>query len=140
MRICLGTAKENCPIETISGQPLYLEKHSWDCGWYWGFGYIGNKNLHTHIDTTLLTNFNFSDIWEKTPFTDSQWWVILDLFKQAYALKHAAKTYRHGGYLTTQEGLTTVIQDKEKEKMLNTDCEKVLNTVWDYLFFLETSK
>ena len=25
---------------TYSGQKVWLQKESWDCGWYWGFGYL----------------------------------------------------------------------------------------------------
>ena len=31
-------------------KPIYLDGFSWDCGWYWGFGYLGNKNCHYHVD------------------------------------------------------------------------------------------
>ena len=31
------------------GERVYLSKHSWDCGWYWGFGYVGNRDCHFHL-------------------------------------------------------------------------------------------
>jgi hypothetical protein len=33
-----------------NNEPIYLSPPSWDCGWYWGFGYLGNKNCHYHVD------------------------------------------------------------------------------------------
>jgi hypothetical protein len=36
------------------GKPVYLEDFSWDCGWYWGGGYVGNSNLHCHFDGCFL--------------------------------------------------------------------------------------
>lgn len=35
-------------------KPIYLEGFSWDCDWYWGGGYIGNKNMHCHFDGCFL--------------------------------------------------------------------------------------
>lgn len=35
-------------------EPVYLEGFKWDCGWYWGGGYIGNKNFHAHFDGAFL--------------------------------------------------------------------------------------
>ena len=32
------------------GKSILLRRPSFECDWYWGFGYIGNKNLHTHLD------------------------------------------------------------------------------------------
>ncbi len=37
-----------------SSEPIYLEGFKWDCDWYWGGGYLGNKNLHTHFDGCFL--------------------------------------------------------------------------------------
>ena len=48
------------------GKHVYLEEPSWDCGWYWGFGYLhGYTNdkapelsrdisFHTHFDSMFL--------------------------------------------------------------------------------------
>lgn len=33
---------------------IYLEGFSWDCEWYWGGGYVGNKNLLCHFDGCFL--------------------------------------------------------------------------------------
>ena len=35
-------------------RPVYLEGFTWDCGWYWGGGYIGNKQFHAHFDGAFL--------------------------------------------------------------------------------------
>lgn len=33
---------------------VYLEDFTWDCGWYWGGGYVGNKNFGAHFDGCFL--------------------------------------------------------------------------------------
>ncbi len=119
----------------VAGEKLYLSKHSWDCDWYWGMGYIGNKDLHTHFDSTFLNGSPdvASQIFDDQQFTDNEWWVIRDMFIQAYALKKAAAIYRHGGHQTTKKGITDIIKNEELEKKLNEDCGKVLDTLWDYM-------
>jgi hypothetical protein len=44
----LGRTKGN------HSEAIYLEDFSWDCGWYWGGGYIGNRNMHCHFDGCFL--------------------------------------------------------------------------------------
>ena len=113
---------------------LYLSKHSWDCGWYWGFGYIGNSRLHMHIDSLIGTESNVDKIFDKgTPITQSQWWIIRDLFKQAYALQKAAEVYQYGGHQTTKPGITDGIKNLEMAALINKDLKIVLNKVWDFL-------
>ena len=137
MKILLGKMKSN--VGTYAdGQNLYLEKHKWVCDWYWGFGYIGNKNCHFHFDS-LLYNVNgiqhplASDLFEKTNITDNQWWVIRDLFVQAYALKAAAEVYRYGGHQATKPGVTDTIRSPDKAASLNQDLSNTLDILWAYI-------
>lgn len=56
-------------------EPVYLEDFSWDCGWYWGGGYIGNSRFHSHFDSAFLNTpdsrghalGNFFDPWTRFP-------------------------------------------------------------------------
>ena len=113
---------------------LYLSKHSWDCGWYWGFGYIGNSRLHMHIDSLIGAEYDIRSIFDKgSPITQNQWWIIRDLFTQAYALKKAAEVYQHGGHQTTKPGMTDCIKNLEMAARINKDLETVLDKVWDFV-------
>ena len=113
---------------------LYLSKHSWDCGWYWGMGYIGNNSCHMHIDSLMGAEYDIRSIFDKgSPITQNQWWIIRDLFTQAYALKKAAEVYQHGGHQTTKPGMTDCIKNLEMAARINKDLEIVLNKVWDFL-------
>ena len=113
---------------------LYLSKHSWDCGWYWGFGYIGNNSCHMHIDSLMGAEYDIRSIYDKgSPITQNQWWIIRDLFKQAYALQKVADVYRHGGHQTSKPGITDCIKNLEMAALINKDLEIVLNKVWDFL-------
>ena len=113
---------------------LYLSKHSWDCGWYWGFGYIGNSRLHMHIDSLINGEYDVNKIFDgSTGITQDQWWIIRDLFRQAYALKAAAEVYQYGGHQTTRPGMTDCIKNLEMAARINKDLEIVLNKVWDFI-------
>ena len=118
-------------------QPIYLTKHEWSCDWFWGFGWLGNKNLHFHMETFLIAGPDLycaiDTFLPETKITQSEWWVILDLFKQAYALGHCAEVYRFGGYLKTRKGVTDVIHDLDKAKALNADLEKLLDHIWMFV-------
>lgn len=48
-KILLGFAGRNLEIQNPNSA-IYLSKHSWDCKWYWGFGYLGNNSCHWHME------------------------------------------------------------------------------------------
>lgn len=135
-RIRLGKVKENCVIASIAGETIYLNKHSFDCGWYWGFGYIGNNHMHTHFDNCFLgKNISLSpdEIFESTKITEAKWWIIKDLFKQAYALKNAAEVYQYGGHCCGEKEIISLIRSKEKAEAINDDLKVVLDRIWKEL-------
>ena len=132
-KIYLGRTRSD--FELLPDEKVWLSKHEWDCGWYWGMGYIGNKNLHTHFDSTFLhcAKYTPKEIFKDTKITEKEWWIIRDLFIQAYALKATAAIYRHGGHQTTVNGVTNIILNKELEDKLNADCKIVLDKIWSIL-------
>ena len=125
---------------SADGEVVYLEKHHWDCGWYWAFGHIGNRNCLFHFASLLyikddkgVVKYEASALFSDTPITDKEWWVIRDLFVQAYALKKAAEVYRYGGHQTTLQGVTDLIRSEDLAARLNKDLETVLDTLWDFI-------
>lgn len=132
-RIYLGRVRANAGTYA-DGEMLFLSKHEWECSWYWGFGYIGNKNCHFHFDSLLsLDKCLASEIFSTTNITDKEWWVIRDLFVQAYAMKKLTEVYRYGGHQTTLPGVTDKWKDPEKADAINRDLESVLDTIWAYV-------
>lgn len=140
-KILLGKAKADAGTFT-DGKNIWLEKHKWTCGWYWSFGHVGNKSNHKsghfHFDSLLYIkdgkgSFKYcaSDLFESTNITDKEWWVIRDLFVQAYALRKAAEVYWYGGNQTTEVGVTDIIKSMKRAAQINADLAKVLDTVWD---------
>lgn len=131
-RILLGRLNQNAGTYA-DGELLFLEKHQWDCGWYWGFGYIGNKNSHFHFDSLFKDTKYASELFKETHITNEDWWVIRDLFKQAYALKAAAEIYQYGGHQCNRVGITDLLKNKEKADILNKDLELILNNLWEFI-------
>ena len=136
-KIFLGTVRNDYKTNSknsVWGEKLYIEKHSWDWGWYWGFGHIGNIHLHTHFVPTFTPGeYNINKIFVKPHYTQDDWWKILDLMKQADSLKNAAEVYHSGGQMCGNKEIFGLITDKEMEKRINADLEKVLDKVWDIL-------
>ena len=123
----------------ILGQDICIEKHSWDCGWYWGFGYIGNKNLHCHCTQFIheLLWHDLKDVFEISIFkTNDQFWIFKDLLKQAYTLQSCAEVYQYGGHCIANSK-TEIIRNKRRAKTINRDLSKVLDQLWKLLEELE---
>ena len=81
------------------GENFWLEAPSWDCGWYWGFGYVETytnnrcleKSKHTHIDNDqykYLKNF-----FDQTTFNEEERHELLTCFMTFYLLKADAGKY-----------------------------------------------
>ena len=138
-KIYLGKLKYDLPGDAMRGEAIYLNKHKWDCEWYWGFGYIGNRNCHFHIESLIGGRLHTpKDLFESTHFTEKQWWVVRDLFIQAYALQKAAEVYRYGGHQTSVEGTTDIIKNADKAAILNADLKIVLDKVWEFIAATKT--
>jgi hypothetical protein len=92
------------------GTFYWLEAPKWDCGWYWGFGYVetytNNKSperskdisSHQHIDSSFLGqvggvyvhNLHDCPKLHQPTFTEKEGWELSELFKQFYLLKEFA--------------------------------------------------
>lgn len=132
MKIFLGTTQET--FKQYPKTRFYIDKHKWDCDWYWGFGYIGNSELLTHFDSVFLNEAEneVNKIFIKPVFTQGEWWVIRDLFIQAYGLSEAAEIYQHGGH-QTDRAYRLPNPNMEVSDKLNSDLEIILNKSWEAL-------
>lgn len=95
----------------LNGENYWLESASFDCGWYWGFGYIEVFNkfktdivLHTHYDGFLFKQNEKGDYIHtlkditgfETPLTDAEQWELSDLMKSFYSLQDTAEIFYQG--------------------------------------------
>jgi len=58
-------------IGKCDGLSVYLTDASWDCDWYWGLGYIDNRDFHTHMDCMELKKVDDDELECKLEGNDS---------------------------------------------------------------------
>lgn len=115
------------------GLNYWLEAPSWDCGWYWGFGYVetytNNKNpeaardirSHQHFDGLFLKRdiFNSFVNFLETPLTEKEVWKLLELMKEFYTLREAAELLGRGGAHITESPVKEAIKQTEIAEKIN---------------------
>lgn len=118
------------------GTNYWLEEPTWDCDWYWGFGYIetytnnANPKLakdilsHQHFDSLFLSGkqnaFNeFKDFFAETPLTDDEIYELVDYMKTFYTLQKAAEVFRHGYSWQTARAKLDALKDESIENKIN---------------------
>lgn len=119
--------------------PIYLTQHRWDCDWYWAFGYLGNKDCHFHISSLIDHPGKYDPEWHnvtrhftETWLTQDQWWILRDLFIQAYAIRKCADSMLYGGHQTMQAEPHR-IKSESLNNELNGHLETLLKNIWTLL-------
>ncbi len=104
----------------------YLAAPSWDCDWYWGFGYLQNKDIHHHVDGLGKThNAHMFDALKKeygdslTIKDDKDLWTFCELMYTFYTLKKYAELCHQGGSHTTTNPCADILTLPEREKEIN---------------------
>lgn len=118
------------------GEEVYVTKHSWDCGWYWSFGYLGNEYSHYHFDSIFGASSNWTDIeafLSETKITQKSWWLVLEMFKTAYTFKEMAACMRRGSHISTIPDKYKTHFSTEEVAELNKKLELHLDNLWEYL-------
>lgn len=115
---------------------IYLEEGTWDCGWYWGFGYLKvyNKpktdiNELYHFDS-LLKDFGLEGLeghFKSFVLDEKEMWVLADLMSSFYKLKGVAEYYCLGNSNYTNE--VKWKKDKKMSARINRDIEKIIRRV-----------
>jgi hypothetical protein len=116
-RVFFGIAK-------ASRERMYLSAPSWDCDWYWGLGYLGNKNCHYHLSGYQNgRNINIVDAlqedYDLNPVIEDNIWEFCELMKTAYGLKEAAEVLGRGGSHYTTNPCKDVIVNTDEAKRIN---------------------
>ena len=92
------------------GTKYWLEAPSWDCDWYWGFGYVEaytnndcpsrarDIESHQHFDGLFLNNSkvnafdSFKEFFKETTLDQKEIHLLIDYMSSFYKLKDVAKT------------------------------------------------
>ena len=99
-------------IGVMDSRGVMLRVPSFDCGWYWGFGYLGNRDCHFHLDhldsmDSKLANKNLYDqliglFGDSLTIPKDRLWTFCEIVKTIYTLKEAAEVFGRGGSHYTQ--------------------------------------
>ena len=118
-------------------QKYYLRTASFDCGWYWGIGYVQtftNKrnprlskdiSSYDHFDAMFfgIENRNgfdaFREAFPFNPFSDDEIWEICELMKSAYTARHYADMLYCGGSNYTENPAKDIIKNSEEYDRIN---------------------
>lgn len=126
-------------LGVMDGDWIYLKPPSWDCGWYWGFGYLkyhrmNNKSyhIHTHFDSVFFecsryesTDWNSKSSYdrlcslERCTLTKDEIWKLLDYMKTFYTLRESAEVLGRGGSHYTSKANLDVIKNEEMVHTIN---------------------
>ena len=136
-----------------NGTKYWLEEASWDCDWYYGFGYIetytNNNNperskditSHDHYDTKILKNGlspdNFKKIFIETPLSDKEIWKLNELMKTFYTIKDYMELL-HSGSSNITNNLSSAVIKNEKEWLRLKD--KVLPDLFKNIYKILTTE
>lgn len=118
---------------------VFIVRPTWDCGWYWGFGYLerwnarkGDIDFHSHIDHEFGTNkdgrrvnwyegmqelLDQGDVFDN----DHQRWQFLEIVKTIYNLKMTAEVLGRGGSHHASNPLSDEIYNPIEVRRINED-------------------
>jgi len=106
-----------------TNESIYLTMPTWDCGWYWSFGYLGNIDCHYHLDSHFNTNKNiYDELLEKYELNTkikNKLWEFCEIISTVYSLKNAAEIYNRGGSHYTNNPCADVIKNPFEVTRLN---------------------
>lgn len=118
------------------GVYYWLEEAKFDCGWYWGVGYVetytNNKNpsvakdinSHSHFDYMFFKQNEdcydvFKEFFTETVLTDKEIWQLLEIMGTLYTLRKYSDTIYSGGYHITINPCQELIKNEEEYKRIN---------------------
>lgn len=126
----LNAKMEQFPENVILGKNehgvINLRRPSFDCDWYWGFGYLGNRIIHYHLSGIGEgENINFHDALTKH-FGDSfiikdgkDIWQFAEIVQSIYTLKKAAELFHLGGAHYTTNPDAEMLKKSDWEREIN---------------------
>ena len=118
-----------------NGRKLFLVAPSWDCGWYWGFGYIetytNNRHpersrdiaSHNHFDSLFGTKCNLYDgfkrIIKDSTLSDNELWMLVDYMKTFYCLQETAEILKRGSSYYAEKAKLDIVKDEAYAERIN---------------------
>lgn len=133
------------------GTRYWLEEASFDCDWYWGFGYIetytnNNQpersrdiNSHEHYDSKILKRGvcpeDFKKILPMTPLTNNEIWKLNELMKSFYIIREYMDTIYRGSTNITNNPCKEIIKNEKEWQRLK---DEVLPEIFKEIYKILT--
>lgn len=98
-----------------------LVRPSFDCGWYWSFGYLRTTDEHYHLDSILQFEKIKEHFAELNPGLQSEdnLWKFLEIAKTIYTLKVTAEVLGRGGSHISKNPCAHLIINKPEVDKIN---------------------
>lgn len=132
---------------------VFIKRPSFECGWYWGFGYLerwngrkGDIEFHSHIDHEFGTNKDGRRVnWyegmqelldQGDAFVDDHdRWKFLEIVKTIYNLKMTAEVLGRGGSHYGNNPLSDAIKNHDEVRRINEDLiPKLIDEMYKVLY------
>lgn len=118
------------------GTHYWLKEASWDCDWYWGFGYVrtytndkhpeNSRDIesHQHFESLFFNKEKngrdmFDTFFLETPLNDKEKWQLIELMKTFYTLQKYSELLYIGGSHYTENPLKETLRNKEEYDRIN---------------------
>lgn len=126
------------------GRKVWLEESSWDCDWYWGFGYVEifsykykDIDEHTHFDSLFLHNIldSWKEYFEDSVLEEKDIYALCDIMKLCYTIRNYSDILHRGaGISSNTKGLKLIYEnDKEYDRINKEVLPKLFNEVYTLL-------
>jgi len=112
----------------------YLRKPTFDCGWYWGLGYLATgRGSHSHFDSYFKDEFFCDYDFDDTPFTEDEKYIIADYMRQLYRLRKMADMLHLGDTHITSKAKVLEQFAEQNTAEYKRICNVLIPTVWNAL-------
>jgi len=109
------------------GINYWLEEPTFDCGWYWGLGYIetytnnrspqNSKDIQSHehfISKFLDKGYDtYRNFFKESTLDEKEIWRLLELMSTSYTLEKAARLFEKGSAWVAKNDCYDVIKDQD---------------------------
>ena len=134
--------------EDKDGTRYWLEEPTFDCGWYWGLGYIhtftnnrqptrsADINSHEHFNSKFLDQGYdvYRTLFKKSTLTHEEIWRLMELMRTCYTLKAAAGLFEKGSSWITKNDCYDVVKDQKLyEEIVRVKLPAVISAVCNLL-------
>ena len=136
------------------GVNYWLEAATWDCGWYWGFGYVetytNNNNpeysrdisSHQHFDGLFLKGNifdSFKNTIVETPLNNNEIWELLGYMKEFYIMREYSDFLHSGNHITSRaKNIKEEENETENKKEYKRINEKLMPELFEKIYKLLT--